>query len=84
MKYPVWALQDAKAKFSEVVKKAQEQGPQYISVRGEPAVVMIAQKDYENLTTTNISVVEFFRKSPLVELEIEMVRDKTKTRDVDL
>ena len=29
-----WALQDAKARFSEVVKRAQSEGPQHITVRG--------------------------------------------------
>lgn len=84
MKLSYWALQDAKAKFSKVVKKAQESGPQYITVRGEPAVVVISQKEYLNLTNPTMNLVDFFRKSPLVGLDLDFSRDKSKTRDVDL
>ena len=50
-----WPLQDAKAHLSELVKKAQQYGPQFISVRGDPAVVVISQKEYQSLTTPSIS-----------------------------
>lgn len=79
-----WALQDAKAHLSELVKKAQKDGPQYISVRGDPAVVVISQKEYQALTTPTISLVDFFRKSPLVGLKLDFSRDKSLNRDVDL
>ncbi len=36
-----WKLEDAKAKFSEVVRRAHDQGPQYVTVRGKPAVAVI-------------------------------------------
>ena len=38
----IWSLQDAKAKFSEVVRRAQSEGPQTVTVHGEPAVVITA------------------------------------------
>lgn len=79
-----WALQDAKAHLSELVKKAQKQGPQYISVRGDPAVVVISQKEYQSLTTPTISLVDFFRQSPLVGLRLDLSRDKSSSRDIDL
>lgn len=44
-----WALQDAKARFSEVVRKARTEGPQEVTVRGEPAVVVIAAADLARL-----------------------------------
>lgn len=79
-----WALQDAKAHFSELVKKAQKDGPQYISVRGDPAVVVISQKQYKTLITPTMSLLDFFRKSPLVGLHLDLSRDKSQNRDVDL
>ena len=36
-----WKLEDAKAKFSEVVRRAHDHGPQYVTVRGKPAVAVI-------------------------------------------
>ncbi len=79
-----WALQDAKARLSELVKKAQKSGPQYISVHGDPAVVVISQKEYLALTTPAISLVDFFRNSPLVGLHLDLSRDKSSNRDIDL
>ncbi len=79
-----WALQDAKAHLSDLVKKAQKYGPQHISVRGDPAVVVISQKEYKALITPTISLIEFFRKSPLVGLDLELTRDNSSNRDIDL
>jgi antitoxin Phd len=38
-----WQLQEAKARFSELVKRAREDGPQHVSVRGAPAVVVLSE-----------------------------------------
>lgn len=79
-----WPLQDAKAHLSELIRKAQKNGPQYISVRGDPAVVVISQKEYKSLTSPPISLVEFFRASPLVGLNLNFTRDKSINREIDL
>jgi prevent-host-death family protein len=42
-----WQLQEAKNKLSEVIRCARTEGPQEITVRGEPAVVVISAEDYE-------------------------------------
>ena len=70
-----WSLQDAKARFSEVVKKAQSDGPQSISVYGKIAVVVISQKEYEELTSPSVSLVSFLRKSPLKGVNLDFTRD---------
>lgn len=41
-----WKLQDAKARFSEVVRKAQTEGPQRVTVHGKDAAVVVSAKDY--------------------------------------
>ena len=79
-----WPLQDAKAHLSELVRNAQKYGPQYISVRGDPAVVVISQSEYKSLTTPAISLVKFFRQSPLVGLHLDLSRDQSPNRDIDL
>jgi antitoxin Phd len=79
-----WQLQEAKAHLSELVKKAQKHGPQYISVRGNPAVVVISEFEYKSLITPSISLVDFFRQSPLVGLHLDLSRDKSLNRDIDL
>jgi prevent-host-death family protein len=53
-----WQLQDAKARFSELVKRAREQGPQHVSVRGEPAVVVVSVEEFARLSTPRPSLVD--------------------------
>jgi prevent-host-death family protein len=45
----IWQLQEAKARLSEVVKKATKEGPQKITVHGEPTAVVISSEEYERL-----------------------------------
>jgi prevent-host-death family protein len=53
-----WQLQEAKARFSELVKRAREQGPQHVSVRGEPAVVVVSEEEFARLTSSRRSIVD--------------------------
>lgn len=79
-----WPVQDAKARFSEVVKKAENEGPQIISVRGKPTVVIISQKEYIALITPCESLVAFFQNSPLKGVRLNVKRNKSFARDIDL
>jgi prevent-host-death family protein len=79
-----WKLQDAKARFSEVVKEATTRGPQVITLRGQPAVVVLSKEDYDKLVKPELSFVEFMRLSPLAKININIERDPSLTRDIDL
>jgi prevent-host-death family protein len=59
-----WQLQDAKARFSEVVKRARNEGPQHIRVRGEPAVVVISEEEFAKLTASRPSIVDHILEGP--------------------
>lgn len=76
-----WKLQDAKARFSEVVKKATTHGPQAITLRGQPAVVVLSKEAYDKLVNPKPSFVQFMRHSPLANIEIDIQRDPSLTRD---
>ena len=41
-----WQLQDAKARFSELVDRAQSHGPQIVTRRGEEAVVVVSAREW--------------------------------------
>ena len=45
-----WALQDAKAKLSELVRRALAEGPQFVTVRGQPTLVVMSQAEFTALT----------------------------------
>ncbi|WP_029526859.1 type II toxin-antitoxin system prevent-host-death family antitoxin [Polaromonas glacialis] len=71
-----WKLQEAKEKFSEVVKRALSEGPQGITVRGESVAVLISRAECASLAHPKPGFVEFMRQSPLVGLELETERGK--------
>jgi antitoxin Phd len=74
-----WQLQDAKARLSEVIKRAVNEGPQEITVRGEPTAVVLSAEEFRKLKVPakpKPSFVEFMRASPLYGVEIDLTRDK--------
>lgn len=79
-----WQLQEAKNKFSEVVRKASEEGPQTVTKHGKDSVVVLSAEDYRKLEQPKTSLVEFFQKSPLSKVEIDLKRDKSPARSTDL
>jgi antitoxin Phd len=48
MTSPTWSIQDAKNRFSEVVKAARRK-PQIVTKHGKPAVVVVAADEYQRL-----------------------------------
>ncbi|MEK6699602.1 MAG: type II toxin-antitoxin system Phd/YefM family antitoxin [Nitrospirota bacterium] len=76
-----WQLQAAKARFSEVIKKAAKEGPQSITVHGEPSAVVISSEEYERLKHPRESFVKFMRRSPLYGVELNLEREQTLTRE---
>ena len=79
-----WRLQEAKSNLNEVVKRAQSQGPQNITVHGEPVAVLISRRDYLKLTHPKPSLVELLRTSPLVGSDLDISREQTPTRKIKL
>ena len=72
----VWQVQEAKARFSEVVKKAETEGPQDITLHGRPVAVVLSLKQYESLSGRNQSLVEFMRQAPFPDLELDLTRQQ--------
>lgn len=80
----VWQLQEAKARLSEVIQKALNEGPQDISLRGRAAAVVLSHADYERLIRPKPNFTTFLRESPLHGVELELERDASLARDVGL
>jgi prevent-host-death family protein len=82
-----WQIQSAKARFSEVFRKARTEGPQRITRQGKEGVVMVAEEQYEQLVGKSRqpkNIVDFFRQSPLLGLKLDLKRDRSPARDIDL
>lgn len=80
----VWKLEDAKARFSEVVRLAQSEGPQRVTVRGREAVVVISVAELDRLLPADPSkpaFLPFLEGLGLdglnLEREIDLGRDVT-------
>jgi prevent-host-death family protein len=85
----VWSLQEAKAKFSEVVRRAQSEGPQMVTVHGKNAVVVSAAEGKRPVAgeETCASLVEILNKSPLRLMTAKVlrrVRATARNRPIDL
>jgi prevent-host-death family protein len=79
-----WPLQDAKNRFSEVVRRARDDGPQVVTKRGVETVVVMSHEDYLQLLKPDRSLVELMRQSPLVGARFDLDRRRDKPREVEL
>lgn len=78
----VWKLEDAKARFSELVRLARSEGPQRVTVRGQDSVVVIAAEEMDRLMPAQ-------PKTPLVAFleglaldDLDLTREHDTGRDV--
>lgn len=79
-----WSVAEAKARFSEVIDKAQSDGPQTITRSGKKAVVIVSAQEWERKTRRKGNLAEFLLASPLRGSGIEIKRLKGRLRTVDL
>ena len=74
-----WQLQEAKQKFSQLVQRAIDEGPQVVTRRGEEVVVVVSAKEYRRLTGVVPDFKEFLLEAPDLErLEIRRSRDHAR------
>jgi prevent-host-death family protein len=85
----IWQVQEAKQRFSELIRRAREEGPQMVTYRGEEAAVVLSAKEYHELTARKPSFKEHLLASPdwdgledLFERPREYPRDYP--RDIEL
>jgi prevent-host-death family protein len=81
-----WALQDAKARFSELVRRVRSEGPQRVTVRGRDEVVVIAAEEFRRLKgdLTGHALVAAMQSSPHRDIDIAPRRAAMPVRDVAL
>lgn len=76
-----WDISKAQQKFSELISRARNEGPQHVGEAGE-GVVVISEEEYDRLTGKRMSFTEFLMSGPGLE-ELDLSRDKSPMRDVD-
>ena len=81
-----WILQDAKSRFSELVRLARTVGPQHVSLHGKDVVVVISEEEFRQLKGELLGdvLIEAMQQSPHKELEIEPSREVMPVRNIEL
>ncbi|MBV5297659.1 MAG: type II toxin-antitoxin system Phd/YefM family antitoxin [Rhodoferax sp.] len=77
-----WQLQEAKSRFSELVEQSLSIGPQWVTRRGEEAVVVLAAADYRRMQQ-GPSLVKLLQDAPRGE-PLDLQRSAESVRTVDL
>jgi len=80
----IWTVAEAKAKFSEVIDKAQSDGPQTITRNGRTTAVIVAAEEWEKKTKRKGTLADFFAASPLRGSGLQIRRLRGRLRKVEL
>ena len=84
---PRWALQDAKARFSELVRRVRSEGPQHVTMHGRDEVVVIATEEFQRLqgAETGQALFDALQAAPNCDdLNLVPMRAPMPVRDVPL
>ncbi|MBS0529096.1 MAG: type II toxin-antitoxin system Phd/YefM family antitoxin [Proteobacteria bacterium] len=81
-----WLLQDAKARFSELVRKVRSEGPQHVTVHGRDEVVIISAEEFRRLKgdLTGEALIAAMQASPHRDIDISPERGPLPVRDIAL
>jgi prevent-host-death family protein len=83
-----WAVAEAKAKFSELIETAREQGAQEITRNGKLVGVLVSPEEWKKAKRTPAqsarTMSDFFKNSPLAGSGLDLRRSRTKARKVEL
>ena len=80
----VWQLQEAKNRFSHLVDRAQHEGPQFVTKHGKESVVVLSVEDYKKITKPKSNLLHFLQSSPLARTSLDIRRDKSLSREIEL
>jgi prevent-host-death family protein len=79
-------LQDAKARFSELVRRVRSEGPQHVTVHGRDEVVVVAAEEFRRLQghRTGQALIDALQASPYPEIDLSPARGAMPVRDISL
>jgi len=86
LKSGLWLLQDAKARFSELVRRVRSEGPQRVTVHGRDEVVVISAEEFRRLKgdPTGEALIAAMQALPHRDIDIEPMRTPMPVREVSL
>jgi prevent-host-death family protein len=77
-----WQVQEAKQRFSEVVRAAHAEGAQFVTRHGEEVAVVLDIAEYRRLTGADIDFKDYLRSVPNRE-DLEIVRSREPAGSVE-
>ena len=77
-----WQLQEAKQRFSELIRSVEADGPQFVTRHGEEVAVVVSIAEYRHLREGGRNFKEFLQSAPDVNLEVS--RSAWPARRIDL
>ena len=79
-----WTVAEAKAKFSELLDRANSEGPQKITKHGRTTAVVVAAEEWERKAQRKGNLAEFLASSPLRRAGFKIRRLPMRLRKVEL
>ncbi len=79
----VWQVHTAKARFSELLQRAESEGPQVITRHGKEAAVLLSAEDYHKLEAAKPDFKEYLLSGPKVD-ELDITRENDRGREIEL
>jgi|SRR3990167_4809002 len=83
-KHRRWQIQEAKAKFSQLISETGTSGYQTITKNGEPVAYVVSKEDFELYLKPKKSIIEIFDQCPYPEIDLDIKRSNDTVRDIDL
>lgn len=80
----LWQIQEAKAQFSQLIREAEKKGYQVITKQGEPIAVLLSKQEFDKLTQSKDSLLDFFKSAPCQDVDLNIQRSKSVPRDTDI
>ena len=77
-----WQIQEAKARFSEMVARAIKEGPQTVTRHGKPVAVLVPAEQYRRLRSKGKSLKALLAAAPLKGVEIKRSRETVPSIEV--
>jgi prevent-host-death family protein len=78
-----WQIQEAKARFSEMIERTLKEGPQTVTRHGKPVAVLVPINQYRRLRSGGKDFKALLASAPLAGVEIRRSRDTGRTVDFE-
>jgi prevent-host-death family protein len=81
----IWQVQEAKQRFSELLRRAHDEGPQWVTNLGVETGVILSPEEYRRLTAKKPDFKEFLLSGPKFEdADAIFIQPRDYPRDVEL